>query len=73
MDFSDGYRLSYMLEDALKLGFGTETTTGASFTLEETPASRPPARFGAAAARRHGCAGRFFHSLKLKIVPFFTL
>ena len=41
VDFSDGYRLSYTLNDALKLGFGTETTTGASFTLEETPAPVP--------------------------------
>ena len=41
MDFSDGYRLSYMLEDALKLGFGTGTTTGATLALEEVPAPVP--------------------------------
>ena len=41
VDFTDGYRLSYTLKDALKLGFGTGTTTGASFTLEETPAPVP--------------------------------
>jgi hypothetical protein len=41
VDFTDGYRLSYTLKEALKLGFGTGTTTGASFTLEETPAPVP--------------------------------
>ena len=41
IDFSDGYKLSYTLKDALKLGFGTGTTTGASFALEEVPAPVP--------------------------------
>lgn len=41
VDFTDGYRLSYTLNDALKLGFETGTTTGASFTLEEAPAPVP--------------------------------
>lgn len=41
IDFSEGYKLSYTLKDALRLGSGTQTTTGASFTLEETPAPVP--------------------------------
>jgi hypothetical protein len=41
VDFADGYRLSYALEDAAKLGFGKGATTGASFTLEEAAAPAP--------------------------------
>lgn len=41
VDFADGYKLSYTLADAVELGFGTETATGASFTLEQTPAPVP--------------------------------
>ncbi len=41
VDFADGYRLSYALENAAKLGFGKGATTGASFTLEEASAPAP--------------------------------
>ena len=41
VDFGDGYKLSYTLADAIELGFGKATTTGATFKLEEKPAPVP--------------------------------
>ena len=41
VDFAEGYKLSYSLDDAAKIGFGTGASTGGTFTLDQDVAPVP--------------------------------